>query len=138
VVKKKVKKKAVKKVAKSGAAPQAAKKLDLTKPVKLSASAKVRTKSGVLETIAEHVGIRRRQVAETFHVLASMIKADLSKGGPGVFAVPGLVRITMKRKPATKAREGINPFTKEPITIAAKPARNVVRVRPVRALKAMV
>jgi nucleoid DNA-binding protein len=44
----------------------------------------------------------------------------------------------VKRKPATKAREGINPFTKEPITIKAKPARNVVRVRPLRMLKAMV
>jgi hypothetical protein len=48
------------------------------------------------------------------------------------------MRITVQRKPATKAREGINPFTKEPTTFKAKPARNVVRVRPLRALKAMV
>ena len=63
---------------------------------------------------------------------------DLSKNGSGVFAVPGLMRITVKRKPATKERQGINPFTKEPMTFKAKPARNVVRVRPLRALKAMV
>jgi len=126
-----------KKMTKKGAAP-AAKKLDLTKPVKVAASAKARTKSGCYETIAEHVGIRRRDVAGVFHVMGSMIKADLSKSGSGVFSVPGLLRITVKRKPATKARPGINPFTKEAITIKAKPARNVVRVRPLRALRDMV
>ena len=127
-----------KKRTKKGSTPQAVKKLDLTKPVKVAASAKARTKSGCFETIAQHVGIRRRDVAGVFHVMGSMIKADLSKSGSGVFTVPGLLRITVKRKPATKERPGINPFTKEPITIKAKPARNVVRVRPLRALRAMV
>jgi hypothetical protein len=70
--------------------------------------------------------------------MSGMIKADLSKGGSGVFKVPGLMRITVKRKPATKARMGINPFTKEQVMFKAKPARNVVRVRPLQALKAMV
>jgi nucleoid DNA-binding protein len=127
-----------KKQTKKRSTQQSVKKPDLTKPVKVAASAKTRTKSGCFETIAEHVGIRRRDVAGVFHVLSSMIKADLSKGGSGVFTVPGLLRITVKRKPATKARPGINPFTKEPITIKAKPARNVVRARPLRALRAMV
>jgi nucleoid DNA-binding protein len=127
-----------KKVSKKGSKPSAAKKLDLTKPVKVAASAKARTKSGFFQTIAEHVGISRRDVAGVFHVMGSMIKADLSKSGSGIFTVPGLMRITMKRKPATKARPGINPFTKEPITIKAKPARNVVRVRPLRGLREMV
>jgi len=77
-------------------------------------------------------------VASVFQTMASMIKADLSKGGSGVFKVPGLMRITVKRKPATPARQGINPFTKEPTTFKAKPARNVVRVRPLAGLKAMV
>jgi nucleoid DNA-binding protein len=129
---------AKKKSAKKSAAPRAANKLDLSKPVKVSASAKTRTKGGTYQTIAEHVGIHRRDVAGVFHVMGSMIKSDLSKGGSGVFTVPGLMRITVKRKPATKARPGINPFTKEPITIKAKPARNVVRVRPLRQLKEMV
>jgi nucleoid DNA-binding protein len=128
---------AKKKVARNGAA-RAAKKLDLTKPVKVAASAKARTKGGFFQTIAEHVGIPRRDVAGVFHVMGSMIKSDLSKSGSGVATLPGLLRITVKRKPATKARPGINPFTKEPITIKAKPARNVVRVRPLRALKEMV
>src|SRR5262245_35504758 len=128
------------KAKKKGKAPasRAAAKLDLTKPAKVEASSKPRTKGAVYEPIADAVGIKRRDVAGVFHVLGSMIKADLSKRGSGVFTVPGLMRITVKRKPATKERQGINPFTKEPMTIKAKPARNVVRVRPLRALKEMV
>jgi hypothetical protein len=77
-------------------------------------------------------------VAGVFHALGGMIKADLSKSGSGTFKVPGLMRITVKRKPATKARPGINPFTKEQIMLKAKPARNVVRVRPLAGLRDMV
>src|SRR6266404_4761838 len=80
----------------------------------------------------------RRDVAAVFHAMAHMIKADLSKNGAGVFKVPGLMRITVKRKPATKARMGINPFTKEQVMFKAKPARNVVRVRPLKTLSQMV
>ena len=126
------------KVAKKSSASRASKKLDLTKPAKIAPSAKARTKGGFLQTIADHVGINRREVAGVLHVMGSMIRSDLSKNGSGVFTLPGLLRITVKRKPATKARPGINPFTKEPITIKAKPARNVVRVRPLRSLKDMV
>ena len=117
---------------------RAVSKLDLAKPLKVGASSKPRSQSDVYSTIAQHVGIHRRDVAAAFHAMASLIKADLSKNGSGVFSVPGLMRITVKRKPATKERQGINPFTKEPMTIKAKPARNVVRIRPLRALKAMV
>ena len=113
-------------------------KLDLTKPVKVSAAGSLRSKSDVYSTIAERVGINRRDVAGVFHVMGAIIKADLSKGGPGVFKVPGLMRITVQRKPATKARMGVNPFTKEEVMFKAKPARNVVKVRPLRQLKEMV
>lgn len=113
-------------------------KLDLTKPLKVSASAQPRSKSEVFGTIGQHAGIHRRDVAAVFHVMGSLIKADLSKGGAGVFKVPGLMRITVARKPATKERMGINPFTKEQVMFKAKPARNVVRVRPLRGLKEMV
>jgi len=119
-------------------AARAVSKLDLTKPLKVGASSKARSKSDVYSTIAQHVGIHRRDVAAVFHAMGGMIKADLSKSGAGVFSVPGLMRITVKRKPATKERQGVNPFTKEPMTIKAKPARNVVRIRPLRALKEMV
>ena len=113
-------------------------KLDLTKPLKVSASAKARSKSDVFGTIAQHAGLHRRDVAAVFHTLGSLIKADLSKLGAGVFKIPGMMRITVTRKPATKARMGLNPFTKEEVMFKAKPARNVVRVRPLRGLKDMV
>ena len=113
-------------------------RLDLTKLPKVSTSSKPRSKSEIFGTIAQHVGIHRRDVAGVFHVMGSLIKADLSKNGCGVFKVPGLMRVTVQRKPATKARMGINPFTKEEVMFKAKPARNVVKVRPLRALKEMV
>ena len=116
----------------------AAPKLDLSKPVKVKSSSKARSKSEVYGTISEHVGISRQQVAGVFHVLGSIIKSDLSKGGTGVSSVPGLARIRVTRKPATKERQGINPFTKEPTVFKARPARNVVRLRPLRNLKEMV
>ncbi len=112
--------------------------LDLTKPLKVSAAAAPRSKSEVFGTIAQHAGLHRRDVAAVFHALGALIKADLSKSGAGVFKVPGMMRITVTRKPATKARMGINPFTKEEVMFKAKPARNVVRVRPLRNLKDMV
>ena len=117
---------------------RAVSKLNLTKPLKVGVSAEPRSKGEVFGTIAQHVGIHRRDVAAAFHVMGSIIKADLSKSGSGVFKVPGLMRITVKRKPATPARMGINPFTKEQVMFKAKPARNVIRVRPLQSLKAMV
>lgn len=127
-----------KKSGKAKAQARAVPKLDLSKPVRVEASSKARTKGGVFQAIADHAGIKRRDVAGVFHVLGSMIRVDLSKKGTGTFTIPGLCRITVKRKPATKERQGINPFTKEPMLFKAKPARNVVRVRPLRGLKEMV
>ena len=117
---------------------RAVSKLDLKKPVKVATSKKPRSKNEVFHTIAHHVGIHRRDVAAVFHTMASMIRSDLSKAGAGTFNVPSMMRITVKRKPATPARMGINPFTKEQVMFKAKPARNVVRVRPLKALKDMV
>jgi nucleoid DNA-binding protein len=113
-------------------------KIDLTKPLRVSSSATPRSKSDVFGTIAQHAGLHRRDVAAVFHALGALIKADLSKLGAGVFKIPGMMRIAVTRKPATKARLGLNPFTKEQVMFKAKPARNVVRVRPLRGLKDMV
>ncbi len=121
-----------------GTTTRAVSTLDLTKPLKVSAATAARSKSDVFGTIAQPAGLHRRDVAAVFHALGSLIKADLSKQGAGVFKVPGMMRITVTRKPATKARMGINPFTKEEVMFKAKPARNVVRVRPLRGLKEMV
>jgi nucleoid DNA-binding protein len=131
---KKTAKKASKKAAKKTAAKAAA-----PKPVKISpAKGKPRGKSEVYSTIAEHVGISRKEVAGVFDVMHQLITADLSKGAAGVFNVPGMMKVIVVRKPATKAREGINPFTGEKTTFKAKPARNVVKIRPLKNLKSAV
>jgi len=102
-----------------------------------TASAKPRTKSEVYLELAGSAELSRKQVAVVFDGLAGLIKKDLKKG-PGVFTVPGLMKIKVVRKPATKARKGINPFTGQEMMFKAKPARNVVKVTALRGLKAMV
>lgn len=96
---------------------------------------KAATKSEILTNIATETELTRKQVASVFDALAQEIKAAVGKKGPGVFAVPGLMKITVVQKPATKARMGINPFTKEEQMFKAKPARKVIKVRPLKALK---
>ncbi len=108
------------------------------KLTKVSPSSKVRTRSDVYNAIAGHTGLSRKQVVSVFDGLGAVLAADLGKKGPGIVQVPGLMKVTVKRLPATKAREGINPFTKEKTMFKAKPARNVVKVRALRALKGMV
>lgn len=103
-----------------------------------SAGGKVRSKSDVCTTISDNVGISKKEVAQVFDIMSQMIGKDLGRGGPGGFNVPGLMKVTVKRKPATKARKGTNPFTGEEMMFKAKPARNVVKVRPLKALKEMV
>ncbi len=104
----------------------------------MAKGAKAATKSEILSKIAEATDLSRKQVASVLDALAAQIKAGVRKGGPGVFAVPGLFKITVVDKPAVPARMGINPFTKQEQMFAAKPARRVVKVRPLKALKDMV
>ncbi|MEL7473825.1 MAG: HU family DNA-binding protein [Planctomycetota bacterium] len=108
------------------------------KPARISPAPKPRTKSEVLTLLAEHTGVSKKEVAAVFETMETIIGADLSKRGPGVFNVPGLMKVLVQRKPATKARKGINPFTGEPTVFKAKPARNVVKVRPLKGLKDLV
>lgn len=104
----------------------------------MAKSAKPATKSEVLKQLADATQLSRKQVASVFETLGTTIKSHLGKKGPGVFVIPGLLKITVVHKPATKARPGKNPFTGEAITIKAKPARNSVKVRPLKSLKEMV
>lgn len=99
---------------------------------------KARTKSEVFGTLAEATDLTRKQVNMVFEELAGVIKKDLGKRGPGIFTVPGLMKIKVVRKKATKSRKGINPFTGEETVFKAKPARNVVKVLPLKGLKSMV
>lgn len=96
---------------------------------------KAATKSEILTNIATATKLSRKEVASVLDALAQQIKSAVGKKGPGVFAVPGLMKITVTQKPATKARKGINPFTKEEQMFKAKPARKVIKVRPLKALK---
>ncbi len=105
---------------------------------KASKSAKPRTKSEVYRELADNSGLTRKQVAAVFDGMSGLIKKDLSGRGPGVFTVPGLMKIKVVKKPATKARKGINPFTGEPMIFKAKPARKAVKVLALKGLKGMV
>ena len=96
---------------------------------------KAATKSEILTNIAKATELTRKQVASVFDALSQQIKAAVGKKGPGMFTVPGLMKIKVIHKPATKARMGINPFTKQEQMFKAKPARNVIKVRPLKALK---
>lgn len=91
-----------------------------------------------MTNIANNTELSKRQVNSVFDTLAAMIGNDLQKSGPQVFSLAGLAKFTVQRKPATKARKGINPFTGEETIFKAKPARNVVKIRPLKALKDMV
>ena len=97
--------------------------------------AKPATKSEILACIATTTELSRKQVASVFDALSGCIKNAVGKKGPGVFALPGLLKIIVVQKPATKAHKGINPFTKQEQMFKAKPARKVVKIRPLKALK---
>jgi nucleoid DNA-binding protein len=102
---------------------------DATKPM---------TKSAIYATLAEQSGVSKKDVSNVMDALTELIEAQLGNKGPGVFNVPGLMKIVVQRKPATKARKGVNPFTGEEQMFKAKPARNVVKIRPLKGLKDMV
>ena len=96
------------------------------------------TKSEILTALTESSELSKKEVAGLLEDLAALIGKNLSRRGAGVFTIPGLMKIKVVRKPATKARKGINPFTKEETIFKAKPARNVVKILPLKGLKDMV
>ena len=103
----------------------------------MAKAAKAPTKSEILASIAETTELSRKQVASVLDALAGLIKTAVGKKGPGLFAMPGLMKVTVVQKPAVPAHKGINPFTKQEQMFKAKPARKVVKVRPLKALKDM-
>jgi len=115
----------------------AKKKATARKKTSARAAKKPTTKSESLTYIAEQTDLTKREVGEVFDALAKLMKRDL-KRGPGVYTVPGLMKVKVVRKPATRARKGVNPFTGEEMMFKAKPARNVVKVLPLKGLKEMV
>ena len=97
------------------------------------------TKSEIYAGIAEDTGLTKKDVAAVFDSLSGQIKKNLGgRGGPGMFTVPGLLKMRVVKKPATKARKGVNPFTGEEMMFKAKPASKTVKVAALKGLKDMV
>lgn len=117
------------------------------KPMKQTAKAAVKktivvkepfNKSTLITSLAEATVISKKQMDTVLRTLAHIIEAHIAKNGPGEFTLPGLVKFKVVKKPARKARKGINPFTGEPMTFAAKPAKKIVKVKPLKKLKDIV
>ena len=98
---------------------------------KISGSRDARTKSQIFNTIAEATDMSRKEVTNVLGALESMVVADLKKGTDVKFMG---MKLTVKKKPARKARRGVNPFTGESMMFKAKPASKAVKVRALKAL----
>ena len=94
-------------------------------------------KTRILDVIAASTALSRKQVSAVLDSLAGVIEAHVKKNAVGEFVLPGLLKISTVRKPAVKARKGINPFTQEEVMFKARPASTVVKVRPLKGLKDM-
>jgi nucleoid DNA-binding protein len=103
-----------------------------------NAPKKPMTKTEVMAALSESTDLSKQQISKFLEELTNLIGSNLSEAGPGVFTVPGLMKIKVVRKPATPERKGINPFTKEEQIFQAKPARNTVKVVPLKGLKDLV
>ena len=132
--KKKVTKKTAKKKVAKGAVKKAAAPAKQIKAIK-----DAYTKTQLYAHISEETGLARKDVAKVFDSLADVISGHVMNRGAGEFKVPGLLKIKVNKKPATKARKNVpNPFRPgELMDVAAKPARKVIKVLPLKALKDM-
>jgi nucleoid DNA-binding protein len=135
--------KAAAKAAPKAAAKKAPAKAAPTKkaPVAKAAPAVVKpiaerqNKTQMLQQIADATELSKKQVQAVLDELTNVIEAHVKKKGIGEFVLPGLLKIITVKKPATKARKGINPFTGEEVMFKAKPASTSVKVRPLKKLK---
>lgn len=92
-------------------------------------------KSQFVTALAEKSGLDHKQVSSALDAMNILVAQQLGSRGPGEVLIPGLLSLNVVEKPATPQHEGINPFTKEPMTFKAKAARKVIKVRPLKALK---
>ncbi|SRR6056297_361147 len=102
---------------------------------KVTALQEKMTKTQIVNTIAENTGLTKKQVGDVMGELETLIERSIKKRSVGEFTLPGLMKITTVKKPARKARKGINPFTGEPTVFSAKPASVAVKVRPLKKMK---
>lgn len=124
--------------AKKTTATKTTAKKTVAKVKKLSTYKEQLKKTALMQTIADNVDLTKKQVTSVFDELTDIIHAHVKARAVGEFTLPGLLKITKKKKPARKARKGINPFTGEEMMFKAKPASEVVKIRPLKGLKEMV
>ena len=98
-------------------------------------SSKGMSKSQFVTALAAASGLSKKQTTTVLDAINATVAQQLGPKGPGEVIIPGLLKLSTVVKPATAQHEGINPFTKQPMTFQAKPARKVVKVRPLKALK---
>ena len=101
----------------------------------MSAAGKPMTKTEVISALADATGLTKQQVVGFFDSLTDLIAQNLKEGGPGVFNVPGMLKVKVQRKEAKPEREGKDPFTGEIRMFKAQPAKNVVKVTALKKLK---
>ncbi|MEX1031887.1 MAG: HU family DNA-binding protein [Cellvibrionaceae bacterium] len=134
------KKAPAKKAAKKKAPAKKAAKKSVKKaaPAKAPKTIKDRySKTQLLNHLAESTELSRKQVSAVLDELSSVIEGHISKRGAGEFVLPGLFKVVTVKKPARKARKGINPFTGEQTMFKAKPASTQVKIRPLKKMKEM-
>ena len=93
------------------------------------------TKSQIVASLADSTGLTKKQIGAVMDDYHTLIERSIKKRSVGEFTVPGIMKITTVKKPARKARKGINPFTGEATTFKAKPASIAVKIRPLKKLK---
>jgi len=93
------------------------------------------SKSQFVAALAEKSGFTQKQANSALDSINAIVAQQLGKHGPGQVLIPGLLKLVVVDKPATPQHEGVNPFTKEPMTYPAKAAHKVIRARPLKALK---
>jgi len=98
-------------------------------------STKRMSKSQFVTTLAQKSGLNKNQASSALDTINTMVAQQLGKGGPGEILIPGLLKLNVVNKPATRKHEGFNPFTKQPMTYQAKAARKIIKARPLKALK---
>lgn len=130
-----VKKSTSKAKRKSGNGKQAATKMTAKK---MPSVKDPMSKSGMLKTITDVTSLSKKEVVSVLDCLTQLIEKHVKSGGPGIFVMPGLMKISVVKKPARAARKGVNPFTGEEIMIKARPAYKAVKIKALKKLKEMV
>ena len=108
-----------------------------TKAMPTTAIKAAYNKSQTYQYLAEATELSKKEVAGIFDALNNLVHRHMKKAAAGEFTIPGLMKLVVKSKPATKARKGVNPFTGEQMMFKAKPARRIVKVRALKKLKEM-